>query len=263
MTDTALIKKPTAAELVVAWEQASAIIDAAYKELDRAKTILDAAYGKESYFDVIPHHNDGVERMCKENVKRAWRRIIDMLEIRKVMSIARMEELDKNLNDGKMPEITLDNILSISQGLVDSAPEYAAEAVLEVFEFLRPGASDHNQYKTNEKYARFELGKKVIITRACEMWSRQVWHVSHWRMDKIRAVDRVFHLVDGAGELKGYNGPLIDAIQTSQDRGGTGETAYFHFKVYANGNLHLDFKRPDLVQKLNQIAGNRTHLRGK
>lgn len=261
--DTGLIKKTNAADLVRAWEQANAIMDAAYLDLERANQILKSAFGENCYMDVYPRHNDSLERMRQENKKRAWRQVINLLEVRKVMSIKRIEEMDRNLESGNMPDITLDNILQISTGLLESASEFAAEAILEVFEFLRPGASDHNRHKTNTKHARFELGKKVIITRACEMWSRQVWHISHWRMDKIRAVDRVFHLADGAGELKGYSGPLVDAIQTSAENGGQGETEYFRFKVYGNGNLHLEFKRPDLVAKLNAVSGNPTHLKGK
>lgn len=263
--DTGLSKKKSTAEIVEAWERANAIMDAAYAELDRAKAILEDAFGHEAYMNVLPQYNDSLERMREQNKKRAWRQIINLLEIRKVMSIKRLEELDQNLENGQMPEITADNILAISAGLVESAPEYAFEAIAEVFEFLRPGASERNHYKTNAKNARFELGKKVIIAGALEVWSRSIYHVSHWKMDKIRAVDRVFHLIDGAGELKGYNGPLVDAIQTvnSSTGIGDGETNYFHFRCYQNGNLHLEFKRLDLVSKLNAAAGGSNQLRGR
>jgi len=50
---------------------------------------------------------------------------------------------------------------------------------------------------------------------------------------------------------------LVDAINTSN---GTGETEYFKFKACKNGNLHLEFKRMDLVSKLNQLAGCETAL---
>jgi Domain of unknown function (DUF4942) len=36
---------------------------------------------------------------------------------------------------------------------------------------------------------------------------------------------------------------------------------YFKFKAHRNGTLHLTFKRPDLVAKLNAIAGGKS-LRG-
>ena|SRR5439155_23407886 len=51
---------------------------------------------------------------------------------------------------------------------------------------------------------------------------------------------------------------LIDAIEAAKD----GETDYFRFKCFRNRNLHLEFKRLDLVAKLNAVAGG-MRLRGE
>ena len=53
---------------------------------------------------------------------------------------------------------------------------------------------------------------------------------------------------------------LIDAIEAAKD--GTGETEYLRFRCFRNRNLHLEFKRLDLVAKLNAIAGG-MRLRGE
>ena len=37
----------------------------------------------------------------------------------------------------------------------------------------------------------------------------------------------------------------------------TFETPYFKGRVFSNGNMHLEFKRRDLLKRLNQIAGGR------
>jgi hypothetical protein len=60
-------------------------------------------------------------------------------------------------------------------------------------------------------------------------------------------------LLDGKGVPGGYASPLMDAIQTS--RTGTGETDYFEFRCCVNRNLHITFKRLDLVKQLNAVAG--------
>ena len=65
------------------------------------------------------------------------------------------------------------------------------------------------------------------------------------------ALDRAFHILDGAGIPGGYQSPLVDAINTSGNKG-VGETAYFSFRCYENGNLHLKFLRLDLVKELNR-----------
>ena len=41
------------------------------------------------------------------------------------------------------------------------------------------------------------------------------------------------------------------------------ETDYFRFKWFKNGNMHLTFKRMDLVAKMNQIAGENLIKQGE
>lgn len=79
--------------------------------------------------------------------------------------------------------------------------------------------------------------------------------------DKLCAIDRVFHALDGNLRAMEHTNrtPLIDAINTS---GGVGQTDYFSFKAYQNGNLHLEFKRADLLARLNAVGGRGDRLRG-
>ncbi|MEA1875793.1 MAG: DUF4942 domain-containing protein [Bacteroidota bacterium] len=50
----------------------------------------------------------------------------------------------------------------------------------------------------------------------------------------------------------------LDSVMSGLD--GQGETEYFKFKCFKNENLHLKFKRLDLLNLFNKLAGN-THLR--
>lgn len=258
MNETELARRVSAADLVNAYNEANEIMTRAENELNRAQSILDNAFGKESYMHTTPiRHLDSFQDIRADNNKRAWQTIINRLGIRKTMSQKRAEEMDKNIDGGKMPAITAENIRALSEGLIESAQDFAAEAVAEVYEFLRPGASAHNRYKTNEKNARFSLKDKVIITRAVETgWSRYM--INHWRRQSLVSVDNIFHLADGnlAPMNNSYNSPMIDAIENlSPSDAGKTETDYFKIQVYGNGNLHLTFKRPDLVEKLNRAAG--------
>jgi hypothetical protein len=72
------------------------------------------------------------------------------------------------------------------------------------------------------------------------------------RQKELHAIDGVFHLLDGKGPIKTYTGPLETAIQNAEE--GKGETDYFKFKCQKNHNLHLEFKRLDLVKELNLLA---------
>lgn len=78
-------------------------------------------------------------------------------------------------------------------------------------------------------------------------------HVAYRSDQKLTALDNVFQLLDGKGPVQSYYGPLYDEIQRSL--AGTGETEFFKFKCCLNGNLHLEFKKMDLVAKLNAVVG--------
>ena len=64
------------------------------------------------------------------------------------------------------------------------------------------------------------------------------------------------HLLDGKGQVKGYSGPLVDAINLAHhNKQQSAATEYFHAKWFLNGNLHLEFLRQDLLDKFNEICG--------
>ena len=164
------------------------------------------------------------------------------------MSIARRDELDKQIHDGNLPELTNENVLALFQDSAANVQTYIEEAILEVFEWLRPHNSQH---KTNTE---FELGKKVVVTWMVERgYNRGKFRVNYRREKYLTALDSVFLAIDGKGRIKGSYGDLYQGICDSAD--GSGTTPYFKYKCYLNGNLHLEFLRPDLVARLNSVAG--------
>ena len=261
---TDLAHRETITALVGTYQQATADIAAAYAMLDAAKKRLNLAF-KTAHIEVIRRNNGGdtepkeVTGVNKEIKRRAWCAIVERMEVKKLMSIKRREELDRQLNGdsrsyepvAELPDLTEANILGMFQDTMAKASEYANEAVFEIFDWLRPHAGHTADLKTNEKW---RIGKKVIIGYAVEMaYSRGKYNVKYDREKNLVALDNAFHMLDGKGTLKGYHGPLVNAIKESPD--GTGETDYFKFKCCKNHNLHVEFKRPDLVAKINRTAG--------
>lgn len=270
MPDASIITRQTASEMVRSYQQAKEMIEKAYTDLGKAEAILHQSFGG-AYFDVLPAHSynsikDLPEVMAKIRQK-AWRCIIDRIEIRKTLSVKRAEEMDKKLEDLKaIPEITEPAVFDMVQTLVRQSGDFAREAVMEVFEYLRPAAHKNSwsrNYKTNQKNGKYSIGKKVILSDIVEFGVGCRLRVSYSSIcqNNLCAIDKVFYLLDGAGTPPGYRGELIDAINTAPD--GVGETKYFRFRACQNGNLHLEFKRLDLVNHLNAIAGNPTQLRGE
>lgn len=131
---------------------------------------------------------------------------------------------------------------------------------VEVFDAMRP-RSDDRKYKTNRLY---ETGERVVLTWMVEPNWIGGWRVRYDHKQRFTtALESVFRGLDGKGyasHTSQHGSELEDAICSSAS--GRGETEYFEFRCFKNGNLHLRFKRPDLVARLNQVAGG-MRLRGE
>ena len=61
---------------------------------------------------------------------------------------------------------------------------------------------------------------------------------------------------------KSHYSALHDAIVATPITSGKGETEYFEFRAFRNGNLHLKVRRLDLLERFNALAGGK-RLRGE
>lgn len=254
-------------------------IKRAYQTLEAAGKNLTAAFGKETTYsgiDTLPNRCHDAERTTREvldSVKvSCWKHLIERLGVRKIISLKRGEELDRKLNDPKaLPEITVDSVFETFDLLVGSANEFAKEAIQEVYEafHVRKLHRDASHWerthtlKTNQRNATEDLGKKIIVTNVLRTEYGGGYRTEYGRYgtDKLRALDKVFHTLDAQPFAEaGYLSPLLDAIHASGPAG-VGETPYFKFKCYGNGNLHLEFKRIDLLREFNRIANDGTQLK--
>ena len=258
--------------MVETYQTACQMIDQGYKLLSDARTLLEGVFGDKDhnvYMDTIDYYARKEGTDAAENVKlslrrKIWKSILDRLGIWKFCSISQADELRRRLDTGDVGEIRTDVIFDMLVGLASNSETYQVQAIKEVFKFLHVFSPTYGKhYKTNDKNARFALGKKIILTGIIEIigWGEHFIGVNHYRRDEICSVDRVFHLLDGKDFPENvYNSPLLQAIETSGSDG-LGSTEYFSFRVYLNGNLHLTFRRMDLLQELNRIAATEPYLK--
>jgi hypothetical protein len=261
--DTGIAVRKTIADQVEAYQKAAVLVDTAYQTLEDARMILAESFSEDPrMFDMIDrYHTDtgtkGAEHIKNKLKQRVWRHFIELLGVRKILSVKKSDELDKQLDDPKtMPDITTDIVFGTFNSMMAQSHDFLEDAIKEVYNFLRPGAKDWNKLKTNTKNGRFDIGKKVIISRAADKRAYACWYLISSSEPSFIALDKVFHSMDGKGIPEGYRSPLVDAINTSVS--GSGETEYFSFQCYQNNNLHLSFKRMDLVAKLNAVAGGQS-----
>jgi hypothetical protein len=209
---------------------------------------IDARYdGTTVYRRYCREDEDPYRELFQSMKRRAWEMLVNHLGIKNFMSVKKRKEFEDKLMNGDLPEIDRQAILDVIFGLVDQARDFAAEAAREVFDILRPSRTD---YKTN---SAFRVGRRVILSwYVDEGYGRSKFRANYHREQELRAIDGVFHLLDGKGPIREYKTPLLAAIENSPD--GKGETVYFRFRCFKNRNLHLEFKRLDLVKQLNGIA---------
>lgn len=253
--------RETLPTLVRVYQESIEQVTQAYATLEQASVNMKAAFISEGITDfrTTDHYGSAIELgtgICNTLKQQAWRCLVDRLEIRRILSVKRRVELDKQLYDNPklLPDITEENVLALLQDSMAKATTYAEEAVKEIFEWLRPcHGYGTGKLKTNQAN-QWQLGKKVVVYAVEAGWGRSgKYRVSYGRQKEITALDNVFHMLDGKGPVKTHNGPLHDAIADAPE--GIGETEYFKFKAHKNGNLHIEFKRMDIVNRINKIAG--------
>lgn len=252
----------TVTELVRIYNQAVDEIRAGFALVAGAQESLSAAFSTGCYsVDIRGRYSrDTLNFRNPDDVlwtlrRSCWRSIVQRLELHRMMSVARAAELERELEKGDLPEITVENVNAFVAGYVCNLEAMLTEAVTEVFEWLRPRqGTQADKYKRN---SQLEVPRRVIMTWMIDTWGygEHPFRVNYGRSrDQLIALDNVFSALDGKGQItKGNVSPICDAINTSKD--GTGETDYFRFRCYRNRNLHLEFKREDLLARFNQIAG--------
>lgn len=200
--------------------------------------------------------------------RTAWRVLINKLGIRKLMSSKRAQQLDTLLEKGEvineageretLPEINEQTIIGVIMSLVDSASTFLDEAIHEEYDYWKP-SPNWTKHKTNTKHD-FKLERKLIKDFAFSTWKHggksEVYGLNHNVANHMTALDNIMHMLDGKGQVSGYCGPLVDAINGARrDSLRVVTTDYFRAKWFSNGNLHLEFTRQDLLDKFNEICG--------
>ena len=263
-TSTDLIQPATITEMATTYVEAEKKIRIAYELLAEAQSQLRASFGDGSYrFNTVIRDNtsagkEGADHVMAHVKQDAWYRLVERLELRRVMSSSRVRELDDQLAKVKdLPEITVENLMAWLEKSFSEMPNHFDGMVKEVFNFLRPRRSG---YKTNSE---FEIGPKVILWGITSNYKGGYFNMNSYRDKDLTALDNVFMMLDGKGTIKTYHGPTYDGMYASLQQKPlawplTGETEYFKWKLFKNGNGHLEFRRLDLLAKLNSIGGGNT-----
>lgn len=226
-------------------DKALRLIDEARRCTDLAKSLLDQ-HG--SY--LMPnsaHLRDDAKRIRAELDASLWRRAFDLTGFKQIMDAEAVAAFDKGLHPSP-PEFTDGNIRATFMDLHARSGEMFRRGIVNVFRYLS------DDYKTNAKEP-FRIGRKVVmIYMVCPSFKRglQLRYGSGCGGDRLGDIDRIIKTLDGK-QFKPRE--LEYAMNAAFDKSEVFEDDYYRAKAFKNGNLHLEFKRADLLDGLNeQIA---------
>jgi hypothetical protein len=170
---------------------------------------------------------------------KVWRRVLDMTRIGSLMDASTRRKFEDQLHMDPL-EFTVDNVSATLATLSGAAPVTFRQGLVTTF---RAFSKDH---RTNDAY---KIGRKAIFQNMIS-WSGLSY--GYGRRETVNDLERCFAVLDGKA-FPIVNG-IADAISSAhRDKQDTAENEYFKARWYGNGNLHLEFKRLDLVDRVNRL----------
>ena len=147
----------------------------------------------------------------------------------------------------EIPAISEANILSTFEQLHQSKDEVFERGIINIFKGLSW------DFKTNSPCS---FTKKMIIN-SLVVYNR--WGYSMcggWRRDQLADLERMLHLLDGK-PIPDNRGDVTTRLMdhvSLQKASHIYEDDYFSIRYFQKGTGHITFKRPDLVDKMNDIV---------
>jgi hypothetical protein len=188
---------------------------------------------------------DFIESMRKRIDATGWNHLMKESGLRSLMDAKARDEWANGVHEFKTPELTAANVTSTFTMLRDGRGELFERGVIHCFRRLSWS------YKTNQP---FKFGKRLVVSflyhKATGNWMQ---HVNHSNANELDDLVRVFSVLDGKPEPDHRNGMYHHLSRAATERNHTIELEYFTVKWFKNGNGHLTFKRPELVDKMNLI----------
>lgn len=181
------------------------------------------------------------------NIDRGiWRDLMDKSGMISLMDAEARNQWYASLEKDDIPAISEANILSTFEQLHQSKAEVFERGVINVFKGLSW------DYKSNSPC---KFGKKVIVEGLVQ-YDRWGFHFRHGRRrDQLSDLDRMLNLLDGRPVPENRNDLAVrlDA-HISKQHASVFEDEYVEIRYFQKGTGHIIFKRPDLVDKMNDIV---------
>lgn len=175
-----------------------------------------------------------------------WRDLMKKSGMLSLMDAAAREQWYNSLEKDDIPVVSEANILSTFEQLHQSKGEVFERGVINVFRGLSWN------YKSNSPC---KFGKKIIVNGLVkyDQWGFGLnWG---WQRDRLADLERMLMILDGKpvpDNRADVTRRLGDHIHENR-HSNCYEDEMFTIKYFQKGTAHITFKRPELVDKLNDI----------
>lgn len=191
---------------------------------------------------------DYIERTRQDLDRRIWSHLVDFMGLERVMDRTEREAFRQALADNP-PPATAENCARTFARLIGDADTIFRRGIALAFSGLDRRFRSHDGFK---------IGARIVLSYGMD--SSGYW--SRGRDETLRDVERTFYTLDGK-EQPERSGGIIGALALAKRQTGNGwgaaaymaEDDYFRVRVFLNGNVHVWFKRDDLVRKVNELLG--------
>ncbi|MDQ9125357.1 DUF4942 domain-containing protein [Serratia fonticola] len=176
-----------------------------------------------------------------------WRDLMKRSGMLCLMDAQARDQWYRNLEGDTIPAISEANILSTFERLHQSKDEVFERGVINVFKSLSW------DYKSNHP-CRFD--KKIIVANlvSYNQWGFTLNH--SYRRDQLADLERMLFLLEGKAvpdNRQDVTARLYEHISAHRLKAEVYEDDYFSIKYFMKGSAHLTFRKPDLMDKMNDI----------
>lgn len=186
-------------------------------------------------------------KVITRNIDRGiWRDLMKKSGMLSLMDAQARDQWYNSLEKEDIPAVSEENILSTFEQLHLNKGEVFERGVINVFKSLSWN------FKTNSPCS---FGRKIIVTGLvkCDRWGFSLnWG---WQRDRLADLERMLMILDGQpvpDNRADVTRRLGDHIHEN-GHSTSYEDETFAIKYFQKGTAHITFKRPELVDKLNDI----------
>lgn len=186
-------------------------------------------------------------KVITRNMDRGiWRDLMKKSGMLSLMDAQARDQWYNSLEKEEIPAVSEENILSTFEQLHLNKGEVFERGVINVFKGLSW------DFKTNSPC---KFGAKIIVTGLvkCDRWGFSLnWG---WQRDRLADLERMLMILDGQ-PIPDSRADVTRRLGDHINENGHSnryEDEMFAIKYFQKGTAHITFKRPDLVDKINDI----------